>query len=158
MLVYRLYKSAYIADPLSAEGARRAGGRWNPKGFGNGRPPILYTSATPELALLEVIAHLNPTFIPSFHLLVLDVPDPIQTISLAQLPADWRDDDQYEPLQTYLSGWLTQPDGLCVGVPSSIVPRSTNYLLHTLYAGFNNQVKIVENEAFDIDSRLYGGL
>jgi RES domain-containing protein len=70
MLVYRLYKSSYIADPLSAEGARRAGGRWNPKGY-----PILYTSATPELALLEVVAHLNPTFIPKFHLLVLDVPD-----------------------------------------------------------------------------------
>ena len=45
MLVYRLCKSTYIADPLSAEGARRVGGRWNPKGF-----PILYTSATPELA------------------------------------------------------------------------------------------------------------
>lgn len=55
MLVYRLYKSTYIRDPLSAEGARRAGGRWNPKGI-----PILYTSATPELALLEIIAHLNP--------------------------------------------------------------------------------------------------
>lgn len=121
MMVYRLYKSAYIADPLSAEGARRAGGRWNPKGI-----PILYTSATPELALLEVIAHLNPTFVPNFHLLVLDVPDPIRTVSLKQLPADWRDDDQYEPLQTYLSDWLTQPDGLSVAVPSSIVPRSIN--------------------------------
>ena len=149
MLVYRLYKSAYIADPLSAEGARRAGGRWNPKGF-----PILYTSATPELALLEIVAHLNPTFVPSFHLLVLDVPDPIQTVRLTHLPTDWRSDDQYEPIQTHLSDWLTQPDGLSVAVPSSIVPRSTNYLLHTLFNGFNEQVRIVENEAFDIDSRL----
>lgn len=153
MLVYRLYKSAYIADPLSAEGARRAGGRWNPKGV-----PILYTSATPELALLEIIAHLNPAFIPRFHLLVLDVPDPIRTVRLAQLPADWRDDDQCEPLQTYLTDWLTKPDGLSVGVPSSIVPRSTNYLLHTSYTGFTNQIRIIENEAFEIDARLYGGL
>lgn len=86
MLVYRLYKSISIADPLSAKGARRAGGRWTPKGFGSGRPPILYTSATPELALLEVVAHLNPSFIPNFYLLVLDIPEEYRVVSITELP------------------------------------------------------------------------
>ena len=89
MLVYRLYKSAYITEPLSAEGARRAGGRWNPKGY-----PILYTSATPELALLETVAHLNPLYLPSFYLLVLDIPDAHHLVRLADLPANWQDEQQ----------------------------------------------------------------
>ncbi len=152
MLVYRLYKSSYIAEPLSAEGARRAGGRWNPKGF-----PILYTSATPELALLEVVAHLNPSFIPSFHLLVLDIPEAYRTVSLTELAEDWQDEQPDDALPFYLLDWLKQPDVLTVSVPSAIVSRSRNYLLHTLHPGFQDGVKIIENEPFQIDGRVIKG-
>ena len=152
MLVYRLYKSTYIAEPLSAEGARRAGGRWNPKGF-----PILYTSATPELALLEVVAHLDPNFIPNFHLLVLDIPEECRAISITDLPPDWPNEQPNETLPLYLSDWLKQPDTLTVSVPSAVVTRSRNYLLHTLYPGFNDRVKIIENEPFRIDIRITRG-
>lgn len=152
MLVYRLYKSTYIADPLSAEGARRAGGRWNPKGY-----PILYTSATPELALLEVIAHLNPSFIPQFHLLVLDIPEEYRSVLVTDLPADWQDDPRGDSQALHLSDWLKQPDTLTVAVPSAIVSRSRNYLLHTLYPGFSDLVMIIENEPFRIDARVIKG-
>ena len=152
MLVYRLYKSTYIADPLSAEGARRAGGRWNPKGF-----PILYTSATPELALLEVVAHLNPSFIPNFHLLVLDIPEAYRALSVTELPVDWQDEQSYDSLPWYLVDWLRQPDTLTVSVPSAIVSRSRNYLLHTLHPSFSDGVKIIENEPFRIDARVIKG-
>jgi RES domain-containing protein len=149
MLVYRLYKSNYIAQPLSAEGARRAGGRWNPKGY-----PILYTSATPELALLEIVAHLNPLYLPNFHLLVLDIPETHHVVSLADLPANWQDEQQIEVLQSYLQDWLEGPNRLSVSVPSAIVDRSRNYLLHTLHPSFEDAVKIVENTPFRIDGRL----
>ena len=152
MLVYRLYKSTYIAEPLSAEGSRRAGGRWNPKGY-----PILYASATPELALLEVVAHLNPSFIPRFHLLVLDIPQPERIISVSDLPANWRNDDQYEIMQNHLSDWLKQPEILTVAVPSAIVVRSVNYLIHSEYSQFGELVKIIENEPFEIAGRLVKG-
>jgi RES domain-containing protein len=150
MLVYRLYKSEYISDPLSGEGARKAGGRWNPKGY-----PILYTAATPELALVEVLVHLNPKKMPRFHLLVLEITGYINATTVAQLPKDWQSDEQYEILQTYLSDWLTQPDSVAVSVPSAIITRSNNYLLHTLFPGFREEVKIIENEPFLIDPRLY---
>ena len=152
MLVYRLYKSTYIADPLSAEGARRAGGRWNPKGFS-----ILYTSATPELALLEVVAHLNPSFIPNFHLLVLDIPEDYRAVSETELPPNWQNEQPGEALPAYLSDWLKQPDVLTVSVPSAIVSRSRNYLLHTLHPGFRDRVRIMENEPFRIDARVIKG-
>ncbi|MCY7357675.1 MAG: RES family NAD+ phosphorylase [Rudanella sp.] len=152
MLVYRLYKSTYIAEPLSAEGSRRAGGRWNPKGF-----PILYASATPELALLEVVAHLNPSFIPRFHLVVLDIPQPERIVSASDLPANWRDDDQHEIMKNHLSDWLKQPETLTIAVPSAIVVRSINYLIHGDYPQFNQLVKIIENEPFELDGRLIKG-
>lgn len=150
MLVYRLYKSNYITEPLSAEGARRAGGRWNPKGF-----PILYTSATPELALLEIVAHLNPSFVPRLHLLVLEIPDTYRSVSREDLPGDWQEEEQYEIMQSYLLDWLQKPDTLTISVPSAIVNRSQNYLLHTQYAGFADEVRIVENEPFPVDGRLF---
>lgn len=149
MLVYRLYKNAYINDPLSAEGARRAGGRWNPKGV-----PILYTSATPELALLEIIAHLNPAFVPAFQLLVLEIPDDHRAVSVTDLPIDWQAETQVESVQTHLTDWLSQPDVLTVSVPSAIVNRSRNYLLHTLHPDFRTAVRIVENIPFAVDTRL----
>ena len=152
MLVYRLHKSTYITEPLSAEGARRAGGRWNPKGF-----PILYTSATPELALLEVLAHLNPIFIPDFHLLVLDIPDEYRTVALTDLPTNWQDESADEWMQLYLLDWLNQPDQLIVSVPSAVVNRSRNYLLHTLHPSFRDAVKIVENEPFRVNTRIIKG-
>jgi len=149
MLVYRLYKSAYITEPLSAEGARRAGGRWNPKGY-----PILYTSATPELALLEIVVHLNPSFIPSFHLLVLDIPDEHHEVALTELPVNWQDEREVESVQSYLFDWLRQPAVLTVSVPSAIVSRSRNYLLHTLHPNFSEAVKIIEDMSFRIDARV----
>lgn len=151
MLIYRPYKSEYIAEPLSAEGARRAGGRWNPKGY---LYSILYTLSTPELALLEIVAHLNPSFIPRFNLLVLTIPDAHQEVRLADLPATWQDEQKVEAVQSHLSGWLTKPDRLTVSVPSTIVTRSRNYLLHTLHPDFSSAVTIVENAPFKIDSRV----
>lgn len=153
MLVYRIYKSKYANDPLSAEGAKRAGGRWNPKGF-----PLLYTSATPELALLEVIAHFDPSYIPNYHLLVLNIPDPNRHLIPNDLPSSWKTDTPYDrTTQYFLLDWLENPDSLVVGVPSAIVERSTNYLIHTQHPSFISDVQIVENRIFKLDLRLVKG-
>ena len=149
MLVYCLYKSLYTTEPLSAEGPRRAGGRWNLKGY-----PILYTSATTELALLEVLAHLKPAFIPAFHLLVLDVPDSFKAVSVTELPNNWQTEQQDEFMQTYLADWLNHPDELIMAVPLVIVSRSTNYLIHSLHPKVKEAVRIVENKPFEVNSRL----
>jgi len=87
-------------------------------------------------------------------LLVLDIPDTQHTVSVADLPLDWQDESQYEFLQSYFADWLRQPTILTVSVPSAIVSRSRNYLLHTLHPAFMEEVKIVENAPFPIDTRL----
>lgn len=52
MIVYRLCKAAHIA--LDGKGARLWGGRWNSADW-----PMVYTAATPSLAVLEILVHLD---------------------------------------------------------------------------------------------------
>ena len=49
---WRFAKQPYAND-LSGEGAKRAGGRWNSRGF-----PVVYLAEHPALALVEIRAHL----------------------------------------------------------------------------------------------------
>lgn len=150
--VYRLVKERFIETPLSAEGARRWGGRWNPKGIG-----ILYTSATPELALLEQLVHL-PTLryddLPRLFLLTLALPNEPRIIPSDTLPLNWRDEASFTGNHRLLANWLSTPDVLAVGVPSAVVAESLNYLLHPFHSSFS-QIQVMESKPFPIDSRLW---
>ena len=150
--VYRLVKERFIETPLSTEGARRWGGRWNPQGVG-----ILYASATPELALLEQLVHL-PTLpyddLPQLFLLTLTLPDEPRVIPPDTLPPNWRDEVSFSDNHHLLAQWLSTPDVLAVGVPSAVVAESLNYLLHPLHPSFG-QIQIIRAKPFLIDSRLW---
>lgn len=150
ILVYRLVKERFLDSPLSTEGARRYGGRWNPPGVG-----ILYTSASPELALLEQLVHL-PTLpyedLPRLFLLTLALPNlPKQ---LDKLSPKWREGASYEANHQQIANWLDNPDVLALGVPSAVVPESFNYLLHPRHPAYA-QIKIISTSAFNIDPRLW---
>lgn len=150
VLVYRLVKERFIGTPLSTEGARRYGGRWNPPGTG-----ILYTSASPELALLEQLVHL-PTLpyedLPRLFLISLALPD--VPILLKELPPTWHEESGYQANHNQLANWLANPDGLALGVPSAVVKESLNYLLHPKHPDYT-RIEIVSTSSFNIDSRLW---
>ena len=55
MQAYRLVKKRYADDPLSPQGAKLYGGRWNSKGNG-----AVYAADSVALAVLEVLVHLLP--------------------------------------------------------------------------------------------------
>lgn len=136
--------------PLSAEGARRAGGRWNPVGY-----PILYTSATPELALLEVLVHLNPQDErPELNWVVLEIPPPERVVQADELAPNWYEPQQYRLTQNYLLDWLRQPDALVIQVPSAVVSLSVNFVVHTGHPQFATQVHVLDIIPCRIDSRL----
>ncbi len=150
VVVYRLIKERFLDTPLSAEGARRYGGRWNPPGVG-----ILYTSASPELALLEQLVHLPELpygDLPRLFLLTLTLPDPPEQLS--QLPAGWREEAGYQTCHRLLADWLGHPHVLAIGVPSAVVPESINYLLHPLHDSYA-QIRILRSAPFEIDPRLW---
>jgi RES domain-containing protein len=63
-VVYRALNPVWAGDPLSGEGARRFGGRFNPKGM-----PALYCTLDPVTAVREVSQigqPLQPTILVSF--------------------------------------------------------------------------------------------
>ncbi len=70
--VFRLIKERFLDTPLAGGPARR-GERWNPVGV-----DVLYTSSSPELALVEVLAGLMPIRldeVPQYYLITILVPD-----------------------------------------------------------------------------------
>ncbi|GAB3942300.1 RES family NAD+ phosphorylase [Spirosoma harenae] len=153
MDVYRINKEPYHQEPLSVVGSHRHGGRWNPKGTG-----ILYTSRTPELALLETLVHLPPltlTELPQLWLSTLRLPveaDSIFWLDPTKLPAYWKSGTLGET-QTILTEWLQAPFCLAVAVPSVILEMSYNLLLHPQHASYA-EVEVVGQSLIPLDSRL----
>lgn len=149
-LAYRLVKERFSDTPLSSERARRYGGRWNPPGIG-----ISYTSASPELALLEQLVHL-PALpyqdLPKLFLITLVLPSLPKTIE--NLPPNWRDPASYHENHLLLQKWLNDPDAVSLKVPSAVVAESYNFLLHPLHRDYA-QIEILSVHPFVIDPRLW---
>jgi RES domain-containing protein len=95
-VVYRALNPVWVGDPLSGEGARRHGGRFNPKGMA-----ALYCTLDPVTAVREVSQigqPLQPTILVSFHAdvdPVFDATDPEALAGQGMTPDmlaanDWR--------------------------------------------------------------------
>lgn len=153
-LVYRIQKKQFINSVLTGEGARLNGGRWNPPGT-----PLVYTSVSPELALLETLVHLDGTPIrdlPPFVRITIELPDAIETIDNTDLPIGWDALKYPDSLPLFLLPKLipTYP-ALAFSVPSVILKNSPsrNILINLLYP-LISQVKITEVIPHEFDERL----
>src|SRR6476469_517053 len=69
MKVYRISKCQYIND-LSGTGAAMYGGRWHSKGF-----YVVYTAASPSLALLESVVHISNIQVSGYCMICIEIPD-----------------------------------------------------------------------------------
>lgn len=154
MQVYRIQKSKYTtrAAILSGEGAARTGGRWNKRGT-----PLIYTSATPELALLEVLVHLEGTPVedlPPFSLVILEIPDDTwRVLSISDLPNNWTDLPAPISLTNITQPWLASLSHLVLKIPSVVMPLSSNFLLNPRHSAIE-KVGIIEIIPFTFDNRL----
>lgn len=153
MDVYRINKAFYHTNPLSVEGSRRHGGRWNPKGVG-----ILYTSRTPELALLEALVHLPPltlSELPQLWFTTLRLPESTDTVfwtDPARLPGYWKSGTLSET-QAILTDWLSAPFSSAIAVPSVIMDVSFNLLLHPQHPAYA-RIEVINQTPIFLDSRL----
>ena len=151
LTAYRTVKAKYADEPLATEGARLFGGRWNPKGF-----PLLYTTSSPALALVESLVHqprVTYRKLPKLILFTLEVPADLTTYPLEELPAYWNE-ESYERTQWFLRDWLQTPTTLIVAVPSVVVPMSNNYLIHPAHPHFTH-IRVVKQEPFPVERRLW---
>lgn len=143
MIVHRLAKAAFTA--LDGEGARLYGGRWNAPGR-----PMVYAAASPSLAVLEVLVHLDlpPELLPDdYRLLAIDVPEDAPVERLDRTPDD--------PAECLALGeaFLDRGEALVLLVRSVVVPQERNALINVRHPGMG-RVRLVRDEPFRLDPRL----
>jgi RES domain-containing protein len=149
--VYRIIREKFINQPLSTEGSRLFGARWNPKGIG-----VLYTTSTPELGLVEMLVHapkVRYEELPTYWLFSIETPDDIHYYRRDEMPEFWQD-KTYERTQLWLNDWLQKPDRLAVAVHSVIMPLSFNIIFHPFHPQFG-ELRVTNQEIIPIDRRLW---
>lgn len=152
MIVWRVISADFQASPLSAEGARRLGGRWNPPGVA-----VLYTASTEALAYLERFVHLGAELAESPHLMVkIEVPDSAGALSLerAGLPRNWKAVPVPASVQAIGRRWVTEGTTLALSVPSVLAESDRNILLNAAHREYPH-VRIVEQRPFVYDPRMW---
>lgn len=154
MRVWRIFdpKASYALlpnfDPLDGQGAALYPGRWNTRGV-----RMLYTSQSPELAMLEVLTKLNPAAFGVRMALEIALPDDarIQDAAPTMLEHLLRGEDNNT--QAYGSEWVREGKSLVLKVPSAVLPISSNYLVNPLHPQAK-KLKIIRQVELSIDPRL----
>lgn len=131
MRVWRLCKAKHAGTPLSGEGARLHGGRWNHVGT-----PMVYTSASLSLAILESLVHLEAGDLPPDYVsIAFDLPDdlPKTTLSPQDLPVGWDLIPGPKTLKDLGTAWAQAGREAILLVPTAITPDEWNVLLNPLH-------------------------
>jgi RES domain-containing protein len=146
--VWRLSKASRPA--FEGEGARLYGGRWNHPGVA-----VVYTAESIALAVLEFFVHLDAPDSPDLVVVGAEVPGDLQIrqVDRDSLPPDWHRTPAPASLATLGTAWVQEGATAVLAVPSSIVPRETNYLLNPTHADFA-RIRIGKPEPFSLDPRM----
>jgi RES domain-containing protein len=147
--VWRLTTARHAATAFTGDGARRYGGRWNPKGRA-----VVYTAGSLSLAMLEMLVQDQPLRA-RYVAIPVEIPADlaVRHIHAADLPPDWREPAGRDALRRLGAHWLARQETAVLAVPSAVIPIETNYLLNPAHADFG-RIAIGEPAALVTDLRL----
>ena len=147
---WRLTKTKFAGEPLSAEGARLYGGRWNSPGVS-----VVYFAESISLAVLEVLVHLQATrILDSYSLIRIDFDaSVVRTMVGDTLPSTWADFPAPRELQALGDAWVESSASALLRVPSCIVPLEHLLLLNPEHADCS-QLAVSGPIPFHLDPRL----
>lgn len=151
MRVWRVVVASFAANAFSGDGARLAGGRWNPKGV-----PVVYAASSLALATLELLVHVADDLMPAEWVsFALDLPDDlaIESLTVAQLPPDWREYPAPDALQMLGADWCYEQRSAVLAVPSAVIPVEFNYLINPKHPDFT-RITWASPQPFQLDARL----
>lgn len=151
MTVFRLSKGQY-KDDLSGKGAERVGGRWNSAGI-----PMVYTSASRALCMVEVAVHLPLYIIPvDYWLVSIEIPDNLnfETSDEIHLPPDWTSFPYTDATKVIGDTFILKNKNAVIKVPSAVVHGEFNFLLNPRHPEFH-RIKVIGTEPFEFDQRLF---
>ncbi|MEP6794992.1 MAG: RES family NAD+ phosphorylase [Saprospiraceae bacterium] len=130
MIVYRIEREKYLSSTFSGIGASMAKGyRWN-----SFATKLIYTAESRALATLEVTVHLDLSqdLPKDRHYVEIEIPDDILilVVNPDDLPSGW--DSKPPTILTQIIGddFVEQDGAAVLKVPSSIVPKESNYLIN----------------------------
>lgn len=149
MTVYRFAHHRFAED-LSGTGAKLKGGRWNTSGT-----PVLYTSNSISLALLEVLVNTGSfEELQLFRLMQLSLPADavIYQIDIKNLKKNWQHDFEYT--QWMGTEMMKGKNSLAVACPSAVVQQEQNFLLNPLHKDYS-KIRLKEVSHFHFDERLF---
>jgi RES domain-containing protein len=148
---WRLTTARFACTAFTGDGARRWGGRWNPKGRA-----VVYTAGNLSLAMLEMLVQDQPLRA-RYVAIPAEIPADlaIRHIRVDELPADWREPTGRDRLRHIGADWLARRETAVLAVPSTVIPSETNYLLNPAQADFE-RIGIGEPEPLVTDLRLLG--
>ena len=152
-ITYRIQKSKHNTSILSGEGASISPGRWNMLGT-----PMVYTSPTPSLCILELRVHMDQSLLPLLpphSLITMTIPDNcITEIPRAQLPADWNAVPATLSSQSFLTPHFESNSSLGFKLPSVVSPSEYNIVLNPNHPDID-KVTILDIVPFAFDYRLF---
>jgi RES domain-containing protein len=137
-----------LHPPLTGDGARRRGGRWNSPGV-----PLVYASSTLSLAVLEMLVHVESTQLP-VNLAAIELRLPDDSIeTLDTVPEVWFADPSQRQSRRFGDAWASERRSVVLRVPSAVVPREHNLLINPVHPRFAD-VEVVSQQPFRRDARL----
>jgi RES domain-containing protein len=148
--VWRIASVTHAA--FDGEGARRYGSRWTPRGFA-----AVFASATLSLAALERFVHLDPDLErDDLVAIAVDVGKgmAIESVAIAELPADWRTYPAPPALSSIGERWLRESRTAVLLVPSVVIPHERNFVLNPRHAAFAT-LRVGPIEPFSFDPRMW---
>lgn len=151
---WRIVKGSRLADALSGEGARLAGGRWNHPGT-----PVVYASETLSLAALELFIHFSRKDMAISRTLVaipILIPDSLVAfeVSANELKDGWRSSPPPDSTRDLGSQWARNGASPLLSVPSAIIPEERNLVMNPRHEDFS-KISLGEPHPFTLDNRIW---
>jgi RES domain-containing protein len=149
MLVYRIERQKYLHEVFHGRGAALSrGNRWN-----SFNTPMVYTSASKSLALLEIMAHIDlfEDLPDDRYILEIEIPDSIliQELRIELLPAGWETFPPGNSTRLIGDEFVRNRLAAVMKVPSSLLKGEFNYLLNPLHESMSS-VRLVTAESLDL--------
>ncbi len=153
MVGYRLVRERRAAEAFTGEGARRFGGRWNPK-----NSPAVYGSEHLSLAVLEFRVNQGGYDPEGQYVYFRFEFDEALVEFVDSLPDGWlarfEGDGSITAAQTLGKEWLSRRRSAILSVPSSVIPIERNFVLNPLHGDFA-KIGVKPAAKLDLDSRLW---
>lgn len=148
---WRIVPSHRVDGAFDGEGARIYGGRWNSVGIA-----MAYASEHQSLAALEVRVHIEKTSMrKSYKCIAVHFDERLmQTLPLAALPKEWRQEPPPPAAQRIGDDWIRSGRSVVLAVPSAIIPDELTYLINPKHPEFG-KLKFERPKDFTFDQRLF---